>query len=150
MIHFSEGGEYRKIEALPDAADSSDYILSELKNTDRATYFGALAAAENGYLFAVKGYHKLETAIETAVQTCGKRLGGWNEKGQPCRLRMVLVPKGYKGETGFTLSERGGVAWRRYLSKEGPKAFAYGPPSGYASNFARVSIPFARAHDGKL
>lgn len=144
VIAFPEGGEMRQVEALPELSAIGKRRAATFSEPNRIKYFAAFAASDGGAYGFVSWYHSLEIAQKGALKDCQTAAKFSTKDPKSCRIRLTIVPQGYAGQTGLTLSEKAGRAWRRYQSKEGPKAFALGQPSGYASNFARVSVEFSR------
>lgn len=102
-------------------------------------YFAAFAVSDTGLHGEDHGQHNRAEAVASALDLC-RAAGG----GATCRVVVERVPPGYKEGAGLTLSQNAGKAWRRYLTKPGPKAFALGSGGAYASHFSGQPLDTAR------
>ncbi len=132
MAILAPGSRVVMIEPLVHPADSfAAKDLETFRKYDGAGYFGAYAVSDAGMPAHVTGLHSRAEAAASAIAWCRKNGGD-----RSCHVIAERLPF-TNPEAGLqTMSERAAQGFREYQAKPGPKAFALGGQSDWASHYS--------------
>ncbi len=140
---YPEGSVFVVLEPRQFTTGYAQRQYAYFKSKDAAPgirYFGAFAATENETFGFSRNQHSIDDAKLEAVKQCKKRLG---KRRGTCKVIGLRLPKNFKPADAITMSEGAAKAYRRYLDKPAPKAFALGGNGNYASHFSGRPISHA-------
>lgn len=140
---YPEGSVFVALEPRQFTTGYAQRQYAYFKSTDarpRVQYYGAFAASADETVGLSRNQHSIDDAKREAVKTCKKRLG---RKRGTCKVIGLRLPTSFKPADAITMSEGTAKAYRRYLGKPAPKAFAMGGNGNYASHFSGQPISHA-------